>query len=65
MFINESAERVQAFLDERAKMKGLDPQEIHGASGAPLLVDDLKELLRIASDHETCQADMWSGVYDG
>ena len=63
--MSTAAERVRAFLDERAKMRGLDPQDITAASGAPLTVADLEELIEIAEEHEICKADMWSGVYDG
>lgn len=40
-----AADRVEAFLDSRAKSNGLDPELVHGHNGNDLTVEDLRELV--------------------
>lgn len=62
--MSEAADRVRWFLDRRKKIQGLDPVLITSldggweAGGFDLTVDDLEELLRIASEYEILAADV-------
>ena len=49
------ADRVEAYLDLRAAMRGLDPESIIGADGIELTVSDLRELVATYRDVERAQ----------
>ena len=47
-----ASQKVRTFLEQRSKMRGLDPDRIHAANGVDRTVSDLEELCTEAESYE-------------